>query len=247
MIKFKFVLIGLLLSLGVSGQNFFWSHNAYESIKYGYLYNAFAIDNSSPITNTGWHVATKSEIDSLQSYLSGIYTYIGKSLATTTGWSSSVVTGAIGNTDFPSERNATKFNAKPSGIRAVGSGSFLSDLDRCYAWSSTNESSSSKYIIRLNYNYGGVTNTFALNTAGISIRIVKDSTTLSDGESSIYVGNDGTIYRTICIGTKEWLADNLAETKYRDGTSIPEVTDNTTWANLTTGARCVYDNDESNR
>jgi uncharacterized protein (TIGR02145 family) len=32
---------------------------------------------------------------------------------------------------------------------------------------------------------------------------------------------------------------------YRDGTEIPQVTDNTEWSNLTTGAWCYYDNDPS--
>ena len=32
---------------------------------------------------------------------------------------------------------------------------------------------------------------------------------------------------------------------YRDGTPIPEVTDNAEWANLTTGAWCYYNNDET--
>ena len=31
-----------------------------------------------------------------------------------------------------------------------------------------------------------------------------------------------------------------------DGTAIPNVIDGTTWAGLTTGARCSYDNDETN-
>jgi uncharacterized protein (TIGR02145 family) len=78
------------------------------------------------------------------------------------------------------------------------------------------------------------------------VRLVKDTTTLSDGETGTYTGNDGKVYRTICIGTQEWLADNLAETKYRNNDSIPEVTDNTAWAGLSTGARCSYDNDPSN-
>ena len=33
---------------------------------------------------------------------------------------------------------------------------------------------------------------------------------------------------------------------YRDGTPIPEVTDNTEWGNLTTGAWCYYDNNPTN-
>ena len=32
---------------------------------------------------------------------------------------------------------------------------------------------------------------------------------------------------------------------YSDGTPIPQVTDATEWANLTTGAWCYYQNDET--
>ena len=79
----------------------------------------------------------------------------------------------------------------------------------------------------------------------MSLRPVKDTTSLSDGESGYYVGNDGKVYRTICIGTIEILADNLAETKYRDGSAIPEITDNAAWMADTDGALCAYDNDWS--
>ena len=35
-------------------------------------------------------------------------------------------------------------------------------------------------------------------------------------------------------------------TKYNNGESIPEVTDNTAWAALSTGAYCAYGNNHSN-
>ena len=57
---------------------------------------------------------------------------------------------------------------------------------------------------------------------------------------------DDNIYKSIKIGSQWWLAENLKVTKYRNGDPIPEETDNSTWADLSTGARCVYDNDESN-
>ena len=51
---------------------------------------------------------------------------------------------------------------------------------------------------------------------------------------------DGNKYATIQIGTQTWMAENLRTTKYNDGTAIPNVTDNTAWQNLTTGAYSVY-------
>ena len=56
---------------------------------------------------------------------------------------------------------------------------------------------------------------------------------------------DGNIYNTVTIGSQVWMVENLRVSKYRDGTSIPNVTDNTQWTNLTTGAYCYYDNNSS--
>ncbi len=55
-------------------------------------------------------------------------------------------------------------------------------------------------------------------------------------------GIDGNIYKTIVIGTQTWMAENLRVTHYQNGDEIPNVTDNTTWKNLATGAYCNYNN-----
>lgn len=55
---------------------------------------------------------------------------------------------------------------------------------------------------------------------------------------------DGHQYSTVVIGYQEWMAENLNVTHYRNGDQIPNVTDNTAWSNLTTGAFCWYNNDE---
>ena len=57
---------------------------------------------------------------------------------------------------------------------------------------------------------------------------------------------DGNVYNTITIGTQVWMVENLKTTKYRDGSPIPNVTDDKTWESLTTGAYCNYNNDENN-
>ena len=56
---------------------------------------------------------------------------------------------------------------------------------------------------------------------------------------------DGNTYKTVYIGNQQWMAENLKTSKYNDGTVIPNVTDNTEWSNLSTGAWCNYENSDS--
>jgi len=56
---------------------------------------------------------------------------------------------------------------------------------------------------------------------------------------------DGNIYSAVIIGTQTWMQENLKTTKYNDNTSIPLVTDNTAWSNLSTPGYCYYNNEES--
>ena len=58
--------------------------------------------------------------------------------------------------------------------------------------------------------------------------------------------NDGHVFTTVDIGTQKWMQKNLDVSKYRNGDVIPQVTDPTAWAGLTTGAWCYYQNDSAN-
>jgi hypothetical protein len=80
-------------------------------------------------------------------------------------------------------------------------------------------------------------------TAGFSIRLIKDDST----DPGTLTDIDGNVYKTVKIGNQVWTASNWKCTKYSDGTPIPNVTDNTAWCALTTGAWCVYDNDINNK
>jgi uncharacterized protein (TIGR02145 family) len=57
---------------------------------------------------------------------------------------------------------------------------------------------------------------------------------------------DGNIYATTRIGDQCWMARNLEVTHYRNGDTIPNVTDGSAWPYLTTGAQCGYNNNEGN-
>jgi len=54
---------------------------------------------------------------------------------------------------------------------------------------------------------------------------------------------EGNEYKTIVIGTQEWMAENLKTSIYNNGDSIAHVTDGWEWQGLTSGAWCHYNND----
>ena len=56
---------------------------------------------------------------------------------------------------------------------------------------------------------------------------------------------DGNLYNIVSIGTQVWIKENLKVTKYQNGTPIPNISDNTAWSGLSTGAYCWYNNNSA--
>ena len=54
---------------------------------------------------------------------------------------------------------------------------------------------------------------------------------------------EGNTYKTIVIGTQEWMAENLNTSIYRNGAAIPTNLDNASWQGTTSGAWAYYNND----
>lgn len=54
----------------------------------------------------------------------------------------------------------------------------------------------------------------------VSIRLVKNKTTLNHGEFGEYIGNDGKKIKTVCIGTQEWLQYNLSDNLNNQGKKL---------------------------
>ena len=66
------------------------------------------------------------------------------------------------------------------------------------------------------------------------------------GGTSIVVKDiDGTVYKTVTIGTQVWMAENFRATRFNDGTPIPCISSDSSWASITRPARCWYKNDST--
>ena len=57
---------------------------------------------------------------------------------------------------------------------------------------------------------------------------------------------EGNVYKTIVIGTQEWMAENLNTSIYRNGDAIATNLDNAVWETTTSGAWSYYNDDASN-
>lgn len=98
-------------------------------------------------------------------------------------------------------------------------------------------------ITGLNGNTTYYIRAYAKNKIGTTYGNQVSFTTLSN----IVTDADGNNYNFIQIGTQVWMTENLKTTKYNDGTSIPNITDNTAWNALSTPAYCWYNNDIANK
>lgn len=57
---------------------------------------------------------------------------------------------------------------------------------------------------------------------------------------------DGNVYKTVEIGTQVWMASNLKTTRYRDGSTIPNVTGGLAWEDARSPAWAIYGNIAAN-
>jgi uncharacterized protein (TIGR02145 family) len=55
---------------------------------------------------------------------------------------------------------------------------------------------------------------------------------------------EGNTYITVTIGTQLWMAENLKTIKYKNGTAIPEATDQFMWGSLTSPGYCWFSYNE---
>jgi len=205
---------------------------------YGRLYNWYAVDESRSIAPEGWHVPTDDDWKQLEMYLG-----MSQEEADGTGWRGTNEGANLKEADtihwfFPNYAdNSSGFTALPGGGREFDGSYGMGD--HAFFWSSTESAGSGPWYRLLLHASSKVWRQYHDKYFGASVRCIKDYTgTVTD--------IDGNTYQTIKIGDQWWMAENLKVTHYRNGDPIPHVTDGGTWAGLSTGAYCEYDNDPAN-
>jgi uncharacterized protein (TIGR02145 family) len=83
-------------------------------------------------------------------------------------------------------------------------------------------------------------------TTFLILNSCSDSNSTNNNSDTSVKDIDGNSYQVVKICNSTWMKSNLMVSKYRNGDVIPQVSDPTQWANLTTGAWCYYTNDTAN-
>lgn len=83
-------------------------------------------------------------------------------------------------------------------------------------------------------DFGGKSCEIVIKVQDVVQTLVKTGPNIKDSE--------GNFYKTVYIGTQQWMAQNLKASKYNDGSTIPNITDYTQWQKDTTGAWSCYSN-----
>ncbi|HBZ25925.1 MAG TPA: hypothetical protein DEO54_06765 [Rikenellaceae bacterium] len=118
----------------------------------------------------------------------------------------------------------------------------------------TNEGSGTgKFVSKVTGLLPGTTyyfRAYATNSAGTGYGGVTSKNFVTrpfpPGITGLVADASGNFYQTVVIGTRTWMVENLKTTKFRDGTNITNVSDDSQWGLLTTAAYCNYRNEVKN-
>lgn len=219
-----------------------------KRIKYGYLYNWYTIQGvgvNSITSSDSWVIPSHTQATTFFNYINSPTGNKIKEIGSTY-WGSNPTNGGT---------NELNFSARASGYGVVpfsagrpgnpnGSTYFFMWVNNLAAMVIQHENTSSILEITAENTYTNYKH------YGMAVRLVRPATAQDPpndgGYCDKYPGNDGQKYLTVRIGNQVWTAENLAETKYRGGTEIANVTDSTQWSTITSGARAAYGNDEEN-
>ena len=215
-----------------SGAYCWYNNDSSFKATYGALYNFTAALSTKSLCPNGWRVPQDFEWSDLTTFLGDEATAGGKMKeAGTSHW----LTPNKGAT------NSTGFSGLPGGERN-NKGVFVNMTRVGFWWSYTMYGFEYSYHRQLQYDHSSAYRDIRFSQNGMSVRCI-----MQEPEYGYLSDNDGNTYRTVQIGGQTWMAENLKTTKYRDGTSLPNISNDGLWSSLSTGAYSWYGNDVKNK
>ena len=194
----------------------------------GYIYNGFAAINTN-LCAEGWRLPFDTEwIEMIQAHSQITSDHL--MIQGAQYWET-----AVGINEF-------NMSVKGSGSRYD---TFYDIMLYAAFWLTNNLGEYIMDWINPGYNAGDI---YAENPdVGGSVRLIRAEAYAAPNGTIVpeaYTGNDGKKYDGVVVNNRLWLKDNLAETKYKDGTLIPVIEDDMQWSAAVSDARCAYNNEE---
>ena len=147
----------------------YYQNKAANGIKYGKLYNFYAVNDPRGLAPKGYHIPTKAEWTTLTDYLGGIYEVGGiyearDKMKSTQGW------------EYLNGTNSSGFNGLPGGSR-YDNGDFYDIGDGADWWSSSSLEDGTNYaeFLKFDNSHPGAYSREAYGKQnGRSVRCIKD-------------------------------------------------------------------------
>jgi uncharacterized protein (TIGR02145 family) len=152
-----------LYSWGNTGAYCIYDNDSINNLKYGKLYNWFAVNDPRNLAPIGWHVPSDSDWTVLTNYLGGLDIAGGKLKKTGIVYWQTPNVAATNNYNFSALPGGYRVDYNYKNIRDVGAW-----------WSSTIIENSDALVRIMNYNEARVIWDFYPLKYGLSVRCVKD-------------------------------------------------------------------------
>jgi uncharacterized protein (TIGR02145 family) len=136
----------------------YYENDSSNDIKYGKLYNWFAVNDPRGLAPEGWHIPSDDEWTILSDFLK---TSVGKKMKSSEGWK-----------DDGNGTNKCKFTALPGGLRG-NYGAFVAEGGNGYWWSNTKLGHDHAWSRNLGFLRGTLGRDYSSFDTGMSVRCLK--------------------------------------------------------------------------
>jgi len=198
-----------------------------NAISFGLLYNGYTIDNAN-FPPTDWGIPTKTNWDTLHTYLGG---------TTVSGGKMKEEGFLRWNSPNTSATNSSNYTSIGAGYR-FHNGTYYEFKNRTFATlrpvvtsGSINTNGTGEYNISDDSGFwtGDLSD---IPKIGSSVRFIYTGGSTPGSTVSDY---DSNTYNVVQVGTQYWIRQNWKCTHLNNGTALTNVTSDATWSNATTG------------